>query len=89
MDSQPIDETRNNKQTSWFVWALGVGGFLLAIYLSWSYNSCQNPNLGVGLKALRAFIAGIFNWLYIILYALLWAGKECKSGGSGSAIDVL
>ena len=49
--------------------------FLIAFYLSWSCNSCLN--MGTGEKLIRAFVAGIFGILYIIIYFIFFS-TDCN-----------
>jgi len=46
--------------------------FFIAAYLSWNCNSICTPNMSTIEKVVRAFLAGTFGWLYIIIYFLIY-----------------
>jgi hypothetical protein len=46
--------------------------FLFAAYLSWSCNSRCAPGMGVIEKVFRAFFAGVFGIVYLIIYFIFF-----------------
>jgi len=49
--------------------------FVAAIYLSWTCNSNCFPNMNVVEKVLRAFFAGLFCLIYLIIYLISWSSS--------------
>ena len=47
--------------------------FIAAIYLSWTCNTNCEPTMDSVVKGIRAFFAGMFGWLYLIIYFLFWS----------------
>jgi hypothetical protein len=52
---------------------LSLAIFIAAIYLSWTCNTNCEPSMGSFIKGLRAFGAGMFGWMYLIVYFLFWS----------------
>ena len=46
--------------------------FAGAVYLSWTCNSNCYPSMNTVVKSIRAFFAGIFGMLYLIIYFIAW-----------------
>jgi len=44
-----------------------------AVYLSWTCNTKCEPSMDSVVKGVRAFFAGMFGWLYLIVYFLFWS----------------
>ena len=55
--------------------------FFLAAYLSWTCNSKNAPTMDQVEKAFRAFVAGLFGFIYLIFYCAFWA-DQCRKGGN-------
>lgn len=47
--------------------------FVIAFYLSWQCNSRSRPEMDEIEKGVRGFFAGIFGFLYIVVYLLFWS----------------
>jgi hypothetical protein len=54
--------------------------FFLAAYLSWTCNSKTFPGMDQVEKIVRAFVAGLFGFIYLIIYFLFLA-DQCNKGG--------
>ena len=54
--------------------------FFLAAYLSWTCNSKNAPTMDQVEKAFRAFVAGLFGFIYLIFYFTVWV-DQCRKGG--------
>ena len=52
--------------------------FILAFYLSWQCNSKNRPGMDDVEKVVRAIFAGIFGFLYIVIYLLVWS-DDCNN----------
>lgn len=54
--------------------------FAIAFYMSWICNTNCEPTMDVFIKGVRAFFAGIFGFLYSIIYLLFWSTdcNKCK-----------
>jgi hypothetical protein len=52
---------------------LSLAIFVAAVYLSWTCNTNCEPTMSSVVKGFRAFSAGMFGWLYLIVYFLFWS----------------
>lgn len=50
--------------------------FAVAAYLSWSCNTRCYRGMGVLEKSVRAFFAGVFGLIYLLLYVIFWS-SDC------------
>lgn len=78
-------ENENNEDkklslTDYIKYMLQISIFVFAIYLSWTCNSKCEPTMNAIIKGIRAFFAGLFGFLYLIVYALFWSTdcNKCK-----------
>lgn len=51
--------------------------FVLAAYLSWTCNSNCYKNMNIVEKVIRAFFAGFFGIIYLIIYVISWSA-DCN-----------
>ncbi len=49
--------------------------FAFAVYLSWNCNSKCFPSMSGFEKVFRAFFAGIFGTLYLLIYFIAWSAN--------------
>lgn len=63
----------NQRSGGSFSGLLSLAIFIAAIYLSWTCNTNCEPSMDSVVKGVRAFFAGMFGWLYLIVYFLFWS----------------
>jgi hypothetical protein len=54
---------------------IGLVLFIGAIYLSWTCNTRCSPNMNAFEKVIRAIFAGMFSFIYLIIYLIAWSAQ--------------
>lgn len=54
---------------------IGLVFFIGAIYLSWTCNTKCSPQMNAFEKVIRAIFAGMFSFIYLIIYLVSWSAQ--------------
>lgn len=73
-----IGPSEQKSSSSLISQVLAITIFVFAVYLSWGCNSKCFPSMSDIEKGFRAFFAGIFGSLYLIIYFISWSAG-CKT----------
>ena len=68
-----VKSTRSSNKGTSFSGLISFAIFIAAIYLSWTCNTNCEPSMSSAVKGIRAFFAGMFGWMYLVVYFLFWS----------------